>query len=62
MASPAQFVREVKQEASRVTWPKRKEVGMMAVMVLIIVSLFVLFFAAVDLGVSSAISWLLGVK
>jgi preprotein translocase subunit SecE len=62
MASPAQFVREVKQEASRVTWPKRKEVGMMGVMVLIVVALFVLFFAAVDLGVSSSISWLLGVK
>lgn len=62
MASPAEFVRQVKQEASKVTWPSRKEVGMVAVMVFIVVALFTLFFGVVDFGISTAISALLGLK
>ena len=61
MASPAEFVRQVKQEASKVTWPSRKEVGMIAIMVFVVVTIFTLFFGLVDFTISSAISRLLGV-
>mgnify|MGYP000184396484 CR=1 FL=1 len=62
MVNPAAFVRQVKQEASKVTWPSRKEIGMVAVLVFIVVVLFSIFFGLVDLGISTAVSKILGVK
>ena len=61
MANPAEFIRQVKQEASKVTWPSRKEVGMIAVMVFIVVAIFTLFFGAVDFTISTLVSKLLGI-
>jgi len=62
MASPAEFVRQVKQEASKVSWPAKKEVGMIAIMVFLVVVVFTIFFGIVDLGISTAIGAILGVK
>jgi preprotein translocase subunit SecE len=62
MASPAEFVRQVKQEASKVSWPTKKEVGMIAIMVFLVVVVFTIFFGIVDLGISTAIGAILGVK
>jgi len=62
MASPAEFVRQVKQEASKVSWPAKKEVGMIAIMVFLVVVAFTIFFGIVDLGISTAIGAILGVK
>ena len=45
---PAQFVREVRQEASKVTWPTRREWVTTAVMVFIMVALATVFFFVVD--------------
>ncbi len=44
----AQFVREVRQEASKVTWPTRKETGITTGMVFLMVIVAALFFLLVD--------------
>ena len=46
--NPAQFVQEVRQEASKVTWPTRKETGISTAMVFVMVILAALFFFLVD--------------
>ena len=47
--SPIQFLRQVKQEAKKVTWPTRKEVIPSCVMVIMLVMAAALFFFVVDL-------------
>lgn len=56
----AQFIREVRQEASKVTWPTRKETAISTGMVLIMVFLAALFFSAVDFLLSIGIRLFLG--
>ncbi len=46
--SPAQFIQEVRQEASKVTWPTRKETGISTGMVFLFVVLAAIFFLIVD--------------
>ncbi len=46
--SPAQFIQEVRQEASKVTWPTRKETGISTGMVFLFVTLAAIFFFIVD--------------
>ena len=46
--NPGQFIREVRQEASKVTWPTRKETMISTVMVFIMVFLAAIFFFVVD--------------
>ena len=58
--SPAQFIREVRQETAKVTWPSRKETGVTTVMVFIMVVLMALFFALVDVLLGNAVGFLLG--
>lgn len=56
-----QFVREVRQEVSKVTWPSRKETTISTGMVLIMVFLAAAFFFIVDqilaLGVRQILGW-----
>ena len=59
--SPAQFIREVRQEASKVTWPTRKETGITTAMVFIMVVFAALFFFLVDTVVAKLIQLILGV-
>ena len=47
--SPGEFVRQVRQETSKVTWPSRKETISSTIMVFIMVVLVALFFFGVDL-------------
>ena len=58
--SPAQFIREVRQEASKVTWPTRKETGVTTAMVFVMVVLAALFFFLVDTVVAKLIQLVLG--
>jgi len=58
--SPAEFVRQVRQEVSKVTWPTRKEVMITTIMVFIMASLMAVFFLIVDQGLSAAITYILG--
>ena len=45
---PAQFIREVRQETAKVTWPSRKETLVTTGLVLALSSLAALFFLVVD--------------
>ena len=58
--SPAEFIRQVRQEFAKVTWPNTKERNVTLVMVLIFVTLVALFFLGVDQVLSTVIQWILG--
>ena len=59
--NPGQFVREVRQEVDKVTWPTRKETGVTTVMVFIRVFLLMIFFFFVDQILAWGIKLILGV-
>jgi len=46
--NPGQFIRQVRQEVSKVTWPTRKETAITTTMVFIMVFMAALFFFVVD--------------
>ena len=46
--SPAQFVRQVRQEILKVTWPEKKDTFTSAAIVIILIILFSLFFLLTD--------------
>ena len=50
--SPIQFLRQVKQEAKKVTWPTKKEVVPSCTMVIMLVAVATGFFFAVDIVLS----------
>lgn len=54
------FVREVRQEVSKVTWPTRQEVLTTTMMVLILVTLIALFLFAADNIFAALLNLLLG--
>jgi preprotein translocase subunit SecE len=58
--SPLQFVREVRQETSRVTWPTRKETMLTTVMVLVMASVAGVFFFVADAGLAKIVHIILG--
>jgi preprotein translocase subunit SecE len=51
--NPVEFIQEVRQEVSKVTWPTWKEVWITTAMVLVMVTLASLFFLISD----QAIGW-----
>jgi preprotein translocase subunit SecE len=59
--NPFQFVQQVRAEATKVTWPNRREVGMTTLMVLIMAALTAVFFFLVDLTIRSGLAGLLGI-
>ena len=59
--SPAQFVREVRQEMAKVTWPTRKELITTTAMVFVMAILAALFFFAVDQVIAWVIKLILGI-
>ena len=46
--NPAQFVRQVRQELSKVTWPERKDTLVTSLIVIVLIILFSLFFLLTD--------------
>ncbi|MBL6598187.1 MAG: preprotein translocase subunit SecE [Alphaproteobacteria bacterium] len=58
--SPAQFVRQVRQEVTKVSWSSRKETGIGTLMVFIMVFLAAIFFFLVDLALSWGVQKILG--
>ena len=46
--NPGEFVREVRQEVAKVTWPTRKETMVTTAMVFVMVFLLMIFFFFVD--------------
>ncbi|MEQ1789729.1 MAG: preprotein translocase subunit SecE [Rickettsiales bacterium] len=59
--NPAKFVREVRQEMKRVTWPTRKETIVSTVTVLGVVVITSILFLVVDMFASSIIRMIIGV-
>lgn len=59
--SPAEFVREVRREVARVTWPTRKETTVSTAMVFLMVFLASIFFLVVDLALSWGVRLILGI-
>ena len=58
--NPAQFIRQVRQEVAKVSWPSRKETGIGTIMVFMMVFLAAIFFFVVDLGLSWGVQLFLG--
>ena len=46
--NPGQFIRQVRQEVSKVTWPTRKETAITTPMVFVMVFMAAMFFFVVD--------------
>lgn len=59
--SPAQFVREVRQEMAKVTWPSRKETTVTTISVFVMATLAALFFFLVDQILAFVIGLVLGI-
>ena len=59
--NPAKFIREVRQEMDKVTWPKRKETTVSTVMVLGLATVAATFFVFVDWIISTAMRSIIGI-
>jgi preprotein translocase subunit SecE len=59
--SPAQFIREVRQELAKVTWPSRKETVATTLSVLAMSALAALFFFVVDQVIAFGVQLILGI-
>ena len=46
--SPAQFVRQVRQEVQKITWPTRRDTLISSAIVILLVIIFSLFFLLTD--------------
>ncbi len=58
--NPGQFIREVRREVSKVTWPTRKETTVTTGMVFLMVFLAAMFFLLIDQILSGAVRLILG--
>lgn len=58
--NPAKFIREVRTEMSKVTWPTRQETTISTVMVLVIAVIAAIFFLLVDGILATGVQWILG--
>jgi preprotein translocase subunit SecE len=59
--NPALFMRQVRQEVSKVTWPTRKETAVTTAMVFVMVTLAAIFFLIADQIISVGIQGILGI-
>ena len=59
--NPAKFVREVRQEMRRVTWPTRKETITSTAMVLFLVAIASVLFLLVDMVAGSVVRAIIGI-
>ena len=59
--NPVEFVREVRQEVAKVTWPTRKETTVTTVMVFVMLFVLMIFFYFVDQILAWGIQLVLGI-
>ena len=57
--SPAEFIRQVRYEVSKVSWPSRKETGQMTGFVFLMVFISSMFFFTADWILASVMRWIL---
>ncbi len=60
--NPASFVREVRIEVAKVTWPSRKETMVTTGLVFAMAALAAVFFSVADLVIGLGVSRLFGVS
>jgi preprotein translocase subunit SecE len=60
--NPIEFVREVRSEVARVTWPTRRETMITTSMVFIFVVIAAIFFLAADKIIGFVVRTLLGIS
>ncbi|MBX9622085.1 MAG: preprotein translocase subunit SecE [Alphaproteobacteria bacterium] len=58
--SPIEFIRQVRQEASKVTWPTRKETTVTTILVFLMVFICAAFFLIIDRILAWVVSLILG--
>lgn len=58
-ASPGEFLRQVRAEASKVVWPTRQETVTTAIFVGIMMVILSVFFLGIDSLFGAAVHWLL---
>ena len=58
--NPAQFIRQVRQETAKISWPTRKETLITTVMVFVFVFIASLFFFGVDSLIAWAVKHVMG--
>ncbi len=59
--SPAEFLREVRREVAKVSWPTRKETTVSTIMVFVMVIMASIFFLGVDQIIGFGIRLILGI-
>ncbi len=60
MANPLQFMREVREEVSKVSWPSRRETIVTTIMVFIMAIAAAIFFMLADQVISKVVKIVLG--
>ena len=58
--TPGEFIRQVRAETAKVSWPTRKETVTTAIMVMIMTTLLAIFFFGVDSAFGAIVKSLLG--
>ncbi len=58
-SSPLEFLRQVRQEVGRVTWPSRKETTVTTAMVFAMVFVAAIFFFVIDQVLGGVVRWAL---
>lgn len=59
-ASPLEFVRQVRQEIAKVTWPTRKETIVTTILVFLMVFICAAFFLVIDRVLAWGVALILG--
>ena len=57
--NPAQFVRQVRQEMQKVTWPEKKDTFISSAIVIFLIIIFSLFFLVTDQIWSIGLRWII---
>jgi preprotein translocase subunit SecE len=60
MTSPAQFIRQVKQEIAKITWLSRSDVLRGAFVVIAVSVVLSIFLFCVDMSFARIVSWIIG--
>ncbi len=60
MASPVEFLQQVRAEAAKVVWPSRRETLITTGLVILMAVLASVFFLVVDQGLETAVALVLG--
>ena len=58
--SPAQFVRQVRQEVSRISWASRRDTGLATITVFVMATIAAIFFLIADMVLSNVVQFVLG--